>query len=145
VEKDLRMEPGSSYTLSGYEFKFKGVEKIQGPNFVADEANIDVYVDGEYQSTLRPQKRIYVGQANNAMTEASIDVSFMRDVYAAMGEPLENGAWSLRLYHKPLIRWIWLGCLLMTFGGVLAVLDKRYRVRKVARQAQPVVADATSA
>ena len=134
-EKDLRMAPGASYELAGYTFRFNGVTKVQGPNYTADEASIDVLQGGEIISTLKPQKRIYVGQPNNAMTEASIDVGFMRDVYAAMGEPLDNGAWSLRLYYRPLIRWIWLGTLLMTIGGVLAVCDRRYRARKTASQA----------
>ena len=71
------------------------------------------------------------------MTEASIDDRLMRDLYSALGEPLENGAWSMRLYYKPMIRWIWLGCLFMTFGGVLAVSDRRYRrSRVVKRQAE---------
>ena len=76
------------------------------------------------------------------MTEASIDIGFMRDIYAAMGEPLGDGAWSLRLYYKPMIRWIWLGCLLMTIGGVLAVSDKRYRARKLAKLSTSSTANA---
>ncbi len=141
-EKDLRMEPGSSYEMSGYEFRFNGVEKVRGPNFTADKADIDVYVDGEFSNKLSPEKRIYVGQSSNAMTEASIDIGFMRDIYAAMGEPLGDGAWSLRLYYKPMIRWIWLGCLLMTIGGVLAVSDKRYRARKLAKLSTSSTANA---
>lgn len=133
IEKDVRMEPGSVYEMSGYTLRFNGVKQVQGPNYVAQEAEIEVMVNGELSSVLKPQKRVYVGQANNAMTEASIDINFIRDVYAAMGEPLGNGAWSLRLYYKPLIRWIWLGTLLMTFGGVLAVADKRYRRKKTVR------------
>ena len=121
-EKDLRMEPGQTYEMSGYEFKFLGTRRVQGPNYIADEGRIEVYRDGELVSELKPQKRVYQDQ-NNPMTEASIDVGFMRDVYSALGEPLENGAWSMRLYHKPLIRWIWLGCLFMTLGGVLEVSD----------------------
>ena len=82
---------------------------------------------------LNPQKRIYKDQ-NSPMTEASIDVGLMRDLYSALGEPLENGSWSMRLYYKPMIRWIWLGCLFMTFGGVLAVSDKRYRRSRVSKR-----------
>jgi cytochrome c-type biogenesis protein CcmF len=144
-EKDLRMEPGSSYEMSGYEFRFNGVEKFQGQNFSADQADIDVYIDGKFASKLQPQKRVYVGQSTNAMTEAAIDIGFMRDLYAAMGEPLGDGAWSLRLYYKPMIRWIWLGCLLMTIGGVLAVSDKRYRARKLARLSTSTPANANAA
>ncbi len=132
-EKDLRMEPGQTYEMSGYEFKFLGTRRVQGPNYIADEGRIELYRNGELIEELNPQKRIYNDQ-NNPMTEAAIDVGFMRDVYSALGEPLENGAWSMRLYHKPLIRWIWLGCLFMTFGGVLAVSDKRYRRSRVAKR-----------
>jgi cytochrome c-type biogenesis protein CcmF len=132
-EKDLRMEPGQVYEMAGYEFKFLGTRKVQGPNYVADEGRIEVWDDGEMIKELNPQKRVYTDQ-NNPMTEASIDVGLMRDLYSALGEPLGNGAWSLRLYHKPMIRWIWLGCLFMTFGGVLAISDKRYRRSRVAKR-----------
>ena len=137
-EKDLRMEPGQIYEMSGYEFKFLGTRKVQGPNYVADEGRIEVYRNGKLIDELNPQKRIYDDQ-NNPMTEAAIEVGLMRDVYSALGEPLDSatggGAWSMRLYHKPMIRWIWLGCLFMTFGGVLAVSDKRYRRARVAKRA----------
>ena len=63
------------------------------------------------------------------MTEAGIDPGFTRDIYMALGEPLDNESWSVRLYHKPFVRWIWLGAILMAIGGLLAVLDKRYRLR----------------
>ncbi|GMR01471.1 MAG: heme lyase CcmF/NrfE family subunit [Gammaproteobacteria bacterium] len=125
-EKDLRMVPGSSYNISGYEFRFQGTRKVQGPNYVADEAVIEIWSDGEKTGELLPQKRTYSGKSN-PMTDASIDKAFTRDLYAALGEELEGGAWSMRVYYKPLIRWIWLGCILMTIGGALAVSDRRYR------------------
>ncbi|HHJ36236.1 MAG TPA: heme lyase CcmF/NrfE family subunit [Gammaproteobacteria bacterium] len=125
-EKDLRVEPGSSYDISGYEFRFSGTRKVEGPNYIADEAVIEVWSDGKKSGELFPQKRVYSGKSN-PMTDASIDKSFTRDLYAALGEELEGGAWSMRVYYKPLIRWIWLGCLMMTLGGVLAVSDRRYR------------------
>ena len=125
-EKDLRMVPGSNYNISGYDFRFKGVRKVQGPNYTADEAVIEVWNGEEKSGELLPQKRIYSGKGN-PMTDASIDKTLSRDLYAALGEELENGAWSMRVYYKPMIRWIWLGCIFMSFGGVLAVSDKRYR------------------
>ena len=125
-EKDLRMVPGSSYNISGYDFLFQGTRKVQGPNYVADEAVIEIWSDGVKSGELLPQKRVYSGKSN-PMTDASIDKTFTRDLYAALGEELEGGAWSMRVYYKPLIRWIWLGCILMTMGGVLAVSDRRYR------------------
>jgi len=125
-EKDLRVEPGSSYNISGYDFRFAGTRKVEGPNYIADEAIIEVWSEGEKSGDLFPQKRTYTGKSN-PMTDASIDKTFTRDLYAALGEELEGGAWSMRVYYKPLIRWIWLGCILMTLGGVLAVSDRRYR------------------
>ena len=126
IEKDLRMVPGSSYNIAGYDFRFLGTRKVQGENYVADEAIIEVWSDGEKSGELFPQKRVYSGKSS-PMTDASIDKTFFRDLYGALGEELENGAWSMRIYYKPLIRWIWLGCILMTIGGVLAVSDRRYR------------------
>ena len=125
-EKDLRMVPGSNYNISGYDFRFQGVRKVQGPNYTADEAVIEVWNGEEKSGELLPQKRIYSGKGN-PMTDASIDKTLSRDLYAALGEELENGAWSMRVYYKPMIRWIWLGCIFMSLGGVLAVSDKRYR------------------
>ncbi len=72
------------------------------------------------------------------MTDASIDKTLFRDLYAALGEELENGAWSMRVYYKPLIRWIWLGALFMTFGGVLAVSDRRYRQTATSKNRQKI-------
>jgi len=132
VEKDLRMEPGSAYDIAGYEFRFQGTRKVKGENYIADEAVIEVWSDGEKTGELFPQKRVYSGK-DNPMTDASIDKTFFRDLYAALGEELEDGAWSMRVYHKPLVRWIWLGSLLMTFGGVLAVSDRRYRQAAASR------------
>ncbi|MBG7610592.1 MAG: heme lyase CcmF/NrfE family subunit [Anaerolineae bacterium] len=138
-EKDLRMVPGSSYNISGYEFRFQGVRKVNGPNYIADEAIIEVWRDGEKSGDLLPQKRIYSGKGN-PMTDASIDKTLFRDLYAALGEELEGGAWSMRVYYKPMIRWIWLGCLFMTFGGILAVSDKRYRQKTKEKLVQQVAA-----
>ena len=98
----------------------------EGENYIADEAVIDIWSDGEKVGELFPQKRVYSGK-DNPMTDASIDKTFFRDLYAAIGEELEDGAWSMRVYYKPLVRWIWLGSLLMTIGGVIAVSDRRYR------------------
>ena len=140
IEKDIRMEPGNTYSLSGYDFRFNGVRKIQVENYTADEGMIDVLSNGEVIGELNPQKRFYSGKSNS-MTEASIDIGFMRDLYAAMGESLDDGAWSFRLYYKPMIRWIWLGCILMTLGGLLAVSDRRYRGVKVANKKSRLVTE----
>ncbi|MBE9567986.1 MAG: heme lyase CcmF/NrfE family subunit [Proteobacteria bacterium] len=131
-EKDLRMEPGSSYNIAGYDFHFQGVRIVQGPNYKASEAVIEVWKDGNKSGELFPQKRTYTGKSN-PMTDASIDKTLFRDLYAALGEELEGGAWSMRVYYKPMIRWIWLGCIFMTIGGVLAVSDRRYRQTATAK------------
>ncbi|QJD28735.1 heme lyase CcmF/NrfE family subunit [Methylococcus geothermalis] len=125
-EKLVRMAPGDSVTLSGYTFDFLGTETIQGPNFSAQQATFRVARNGE-SLELRPQKRNYKVQ-RNMMTEAAIDPGLFRDLYVALGEPLDKNAWSVRLYVKPFIRWIWAGGLFMIAGGLLSVGDRRYRL-----------------
>ena len=68
------------------------------------------------------------------MTEAGIDAGFTRDIYISLGEPLDDGAWSIRLYHKPFVRWIWLGAILMAIGGLLAIIDRRYRIDRLLKK-----------
>jgi cytochrome c-type biogenesis protein CcmF len=133
-EKHLRMEPGDTFELAGYTFEFEGTRGLRGPNFVADEGTFVVYRDGEQITTLHPQKRRYRNE--QVMTEAALDPGLTRDLYVSLGEPLDNQgtAWAVRLYHKPFIRFIWLGALLMTAGGFLAATDRRYR-RKVSETA----------
>jgi cytochrome c-type biogenesis protein CcmF len=87
-----------------------------------------------------PEKRTY-NASGMAMTEAAIDTGLFRDLYVALGEPLANGAWVVRAYHKPFVDWIWLGCLLMAIGGVLSVTDRRYRL-KISKTSHIVAKDA---
>ena len=127
-ERDLRLAPGESLELGGYSFVFEGAHHFDGPNFSSDKGTIRVF-DGERQvAVLHPEKRLYTVQ-QMPMTEAGIDAGFTRDLYVALGEPLENGAWAVRVHIKPFVRWIWLGALLMSLGGVLAASDRRYRVK----------------
>jgi cytochrome c-type biogenesis protein CcmF len=126
VEKDVRMEPNKSLDLAGYQFVFVGVKPLNGPNYKADQGQIKVLKNGREITQLYPQKRHYLVQ-KMPMTEAAIDWGFTRDIYVALGEPLNESAWSMRIYYKPFIRWIWLGGLLMVIGGLLAATDKRYR------------------
>ncbi len=133
IERDLRMVPGESYELAGYELRFIGVKKVDGPNYTADEALIEIWDGDRKVDDLIPQKRIY-SDFSSPMTEASIDVTMFRDIYSALGEELENGAWSMRVYYKPFIRWIWMGTVLMAFGGFLAISDRRYRVTATSRR-----------
>jgi cytochrome c-type biogenesis protein CcmF len=127
-ERDLRMAPGDSVELGGYRFQFEGAVHHEGPNFISDKGTVRVF-DGERQiSVLHPEKRLYTVQ-QATMTEAGIDAGFTRDLFVALGEPLEQGAWAVRIHIKPFVRWIWLGALLMGFGGFLAAADKRYRIK----------------
>ncbi|HEY6043888.1 MAG TPA: cytochrome c-type biogenesis CcmF C-terminal domain-containing protein, partial [Nitrosospira sp.] len=127
TEKDVRMEIGDTVAVGGYTFRFNGATKAPGPNYMADIGNVDVLRNGEKVSVLEPEKRTY-NASGMAMTEAAIDTGILRDLYVALGEPLENGAWIVRVYHKPFVDWIWFGCMLMAFGGFLAVTDRRYRL-----------------
>ncbi len=128
-EYDLKMLPGDSKTLSGYTFLFAGVRSVEGPNFLAEEAIFEVSTEGELVSTLLPQKRRYFS-SDSIMTEAGIDPGFWRDLYVAMGEPIgSEGAWAIRLHYKPMVRWIWLGAILIGIGGIFTAFDKRYRHR----------------
>ena len=128
VEKDVRMAPDQTLSLAGYDFHFFGLKKSQGPNYESHRGIMKVSKNGKPVATLYPEKRLYFVQ-QNPMTEAAIDAGLFRDIYISLGEPLPDGkAWAVRLYYKPFIRWIWLGALVMAFGGLLAATDKRYRI-----------------
>jgi cytochrome c-type biogenesis protein CcmF len=127
VEQDLRMNVGQTATIGGYTFRFDGTQQYKGPNYIAARGTFRVSQDGRDVTVMYPEKRRYTVQ-NQTMTEAAISPGFARDLYVSLGEPLDDGAWSVRLYHKPFIDWIWGGCLVMALGGVLAVSDRRYRL-----------------
>jgi cytochrome c-type biogenesis protein CcmF len=143
VEKDVRMAPGDTVTLGAYSFRFEGVGERQGPNYVAMRGTLAVTHHGRELGTLHPEKRVYL-VSRMPMTETAIDRGLLRDLYVALGEPLEDGAWGVRVYHKPLVGWIWGGCLLMALGGLLAVADRRYRRHAAKRQATPIPESAGS-
>jgi len=127
VERDIRMGPGDRASIGEYAFVFDSLDNYQGPNFDSTRGHFQVSYQGEPVVILHPEKRTYHA-SGQIMTEAAIDAGFWRDLYVAMGEPLDDGnAWAVRIYFKPGIRWIWLGSLIMAFGGVLALSDKRYR------------------
>ena len=132
AEKDVRMEIGDTVSVGGYTFRFNGVRAEQGPNYRALVGDIDLIKDGRVLRKMNPEKRNYVSSAM-PMTEAAIDTGFLRDVYVSLGEPIDKarpqGAWAVRVYHKPFVDWIWGGCVLMALGGLLAISDRRYRAR----------------
>lgn len=133
IENDLRMAPGESAQIEDYRFVFEGTRKLTGPNFTGEEGIVQVYQDDALIATLHPQKRRYSGRGM-VMTEAAIDPGLWRDLYVAMGEPLNDGAWAMRLHYKPLVRFIWLGALIMALGGLMAIIDKRYKLKLSVRQ-----------
>ena len=131
-ERDLRMAPGEAVEVGGYRFLFEGAEHHQGANFTSDKASIRVFAGDQQVTLLHPEKRLYTVQGS-MMTEAAIDAGLSRDLYVALGEPLENGAWAVRVHVKPYIRWIWLGALMTGLGGLLAACDRRYRLKVKSR------------
>ncbi len=126
TERDLRMAVGDSVTVGGYAFRFDGAGDALGPNYRAARGNVTVSRDGVVLKVLHPEKRLYNAQ-QMTMTEAAISSGLFGDIYVSLGEPVDNGAWSVRVYHKPFVTWIWGGCLIMALGGLVALTDRRYR------------------
>ena len=128
VERDVRMQIGDVVTIAPYTFRLNSLDEVRGPNYKAVRADVQVLRDDKIIEILQPEKRRYFSSAM-AMTEAGIDSGFMRDLYVSLGEPLDDARteWSMRVYYKPFVPWLWGGVLLMVLGGVLAALDRRYR------------------
>ena len=133
VERDVRMAVGDTVSLGGYTFRLLGVTEVPGPNYRAQRGDIEVSKDARVMRHLYPEKRSYFS-STMPMTETAIDTGLTRDVYVSLGEPLDgnvaNSAWSVRLYYKPFVDWIWVGCLVMALGGALAASDRRYRLKR---------------
>ncbi len=131
IERDVAMSKGDTVNVQGYDFTVTGFSEIKASNFDATQAQVVVSKNGREVATLAPEKRTYI-ISTMPTTEAAIDASLMRDLYVALGEPIAEGSseWALRIYVKPLIRWIWLGAIIMALGGLLSMLDKRYRIKK---------------
>ncbi len=141
VQRDVSLAPGQSRTVGSYVFRFDGVKHVKGPNWTADQGTLTVFdKDGSQVAVLHPQKRTY--PRGRVQTEAAVESNFVRDLYAALGNPLDSstgsgptsGAWSVRIYDKPFVRWIWYGGVLMMLGGFTAMLDKRFRLKRIARE-----------
>jgi cytochrome c-type biogenesis protein CcmF len=141
-ERDVRMDVGDTLTAGGYVFRFDGVTQEEGPNYVAARGIVSVSRDGKPLTVLHPEKRQY-NASGMPMTEAAIDTGLLRDLYVSLGEPIpDSEAWAVRIYLKPFVDWIWAGCLLMALGGLLAVTDRRYRIK--ARKTKPETTPAKS-
>jgi cytochrome c-type biogenesis protein CcmF len=143
-EINVKMLPGQRIESSGYEVEFAGIKNVQGPNYTAQQGQMNIYKDGDFVALLKPERRAYTVQTMG-MTEAGIDPGLFRDVYVALGDPLDGGAWAVRVHYKPFVRWIWLGALFMAFGGCLSIADKRYRRRQAKAQAAAIEESAVTA
>jgi cytochrome c-type biogenesis protein CcmF len=143
TERDVRMAVGDTVQVGGYVFRFDGVRDVPGPNYHASRGAVDVSREGKSIETLHPEKRVYTAQ-QMPMTEAAIDSGFFGDIYVSLGDPVGDGSWAVRVYHKPFVTWIWFGCILMALGGFIALTDRRYRIR-AAREAGLASGAATQA
>ena len=133
-ERDVKMNIGDTVSVGGYQFQLKGLKQVPGPNYQAMRADIEVSKDGPPFALMQPEKRAFTA-SQNVTTETAIDRSIWRDLYLSLGDEVDGGAWTVRVYHKPLVNWIWGGALLMALGGGFAVSDRRYALaRKQARQ-----------
>ena len=131
VERDVSLAPGQTASIAGYDFKYLSSQPVAGPNYQALEARVAISRGGEPVTELATQKRVYRVQTN-PMTHAGIAVGWSRDLFVALGDDLGAGKWSMRLQYKPLVRLIWLGALIAAFGGLVSMLDRRYRARRTA-------------
>jgi cytochrome c-type biogenesis protein CcmF len=139
IEKDVALKPGTSFAIAGYEFRFVSAADVRGPNYDAVQAVVQVTRGGKAVTVLKPEKRhFWVQQTDNS--QAAISVNWSRDLFVAMGNPLGGGAWSMRIQYKPLVRYIWLGAIVMALGGVIAATDRRYRAGVKATSSDPVAA-----
>ncbi|MDI7243016.1 heme lyase CcmF/NrfE family subunit [Providencia rettgeri] len=130
IERDVKMKPGDSISIRAYTFVFNGVREADGPNYQGVIGSISVKEKDKVIGVLMPEKRFY-SVSRAVMTEAAIDGGFTRDLYAALGEEIAKDTWTMRLYYKPFVRWIWSGGVLMAIGALFCLFDPRYRRRKL--------------
>ncbi len=137
------LRPGQSMTLAGYEIKLEKVSRVQGANYIADDATVLVLRDGGRIAELHPQRRFFPVQRQTT-SDTAIRTNLLSDFYVALGEADGAGAWTIRAYWKPLVPWIWIGAVIMALGGVVSLTDRRWRVGAAARAriaARPVPAE----
>ena len=134
VERDVRMTLNETITVGPYDFQLVKLRNVDGPNYRATAAEVEVLDDGELVTILKPEKRLYTVQ-QMPMTEVAIRPTITEDLYLALGEPLTETSWAVRIHYKPFVRWIWFGALVMALGGFLAISDSRYRIARRNRQA----------
>ncbi len=140
------MDSGETVTVAGYDFTFQGSRELPGPNYSIRRGEFVVRRDGDLVAHLFPEKRFYPVQ-QMPTTEAAIHTTWVSDLYTVIDEPQAGGAWSVRIYHNPLVPWIWLGCIVMVLGGLVSLTDRRLRVGAPRRgkRAAPAVANPQAA
>jgi len=126
VQREIAMTPGQTAEIGRHAFRFDGVERVQGPNYVADRGLVQAFRDDQPLALLHPEKRAYAS-GGQVMTDAGIHAGLFADTFAALGEPLGGDAWAVRLQVKPFVRWIWAGAFLMALGGFVTATDRRFR------------------
>ena len=139
VERDVRMGLGQTVTIEPYTFRLVDMVDVNGPNYKATQAHVEVVKNDKVIHVLYPEKRRYFSTAM-PMTEAAIRSNFFGDLYVSLGDPIagDTPSWSMRVYHKPFVPWLWVGVLLMVTGGMVAALDRRYRRRDISAQLKTV-------
>ncbi len=139
VERDVRMGLGQTVTIEPYTFRLVDIVDVNGPNYKATQAHVEVVKNDKVIHVLYPEKRRYFSTAM-PMTEAAIRSNFFGDLYVSLGDPIagDTPSWSMRVYHKPFVPWLWVGVLLMVTGGMVAALDRRYRRRDISAQLKTV-------
>ncbi|MDX1607202.1 MAG: heme lyase CcmF/NrfE family subunit, partial [Candidatus Competibacterales bacterium] len=140
VERDVRLAVGERIAVGPYYFELQRLAEIDGPNYDATRATVAVSRGAEAEPVrmMYPEKRLYRAR-QMPMTEVALSPGLFQDLYLALGEPLGDGSWAVRIYYKPLVRWLWLGALVMAIGGALALSDGRYRLLR--RQRRSVIAE----
>jgi cytochrome c-type biogenesis protein CcmF len=138
-ENIVSARPGQSFDLAGYRIALDAVNPVAGPDYMAIRADMRLLRDGREIAALHPERRSF---ANGTATHVAIRTNLLADVYAVLGEPDDSGAYVLRLYHNPLVPWLWLGAVVMALGGLVSLSDRRHRIGAPARRIRPVAATA---
>jgi cytochrome c-type biogenesis protein CcmF len=127
------VHPGESVAIAGYDLRLDKVEPVQGPNYTADRGTVTVTKRGELVAVMQPEKRFFTVQ-RMPTTFTAIRTDLLSDLYVVLADGDGKGAWTLRVYQKPLVPWIWLGCGVMALGGLLSLSDRRWRVGVAVRR-----------
>nr|WP_233343024.1 heme lyase CcmF/NrfE family subunit [Hyphomonas sp. Mor2] len=136
-----RLKLGESIRVAGYEYRLEDVSRTQGPNYIAETGRVVIERNGRQIGVLNPEQRMYPVERNNT-TEGAMEIGAFRILYAAKGEGNPQDGWIISVYYHPMVIWIWIGALMMAFGGFLSVADRRqaFAARK-APAVQPMAAE----